>query len=108
MACRRHYLLHGRLRRLSAVDLWGAGQTGKPWLRWLQQQGIVVRRVYDVSHRKIGNRIHGVLVCSTEDLVPPDGTPLLIAVGADGARTLIRPFITERGYLPGSDAWFVA
>ena len=106
--CRRRHLLQGPLKGVKTVDLWGAGRTGKPWLRWLQQQGIVVRHLYDVSRRKIGNDIHGVTVVVHKSLVDPDGTPLLIAVGAAGARSLIRSFITEREYSPGVDAWFVA
>ena len=37
-----------------------------------------------------------------------DGTPLVIAVGAENARKLILPHILSRGYVPGGDAWFVA
>ncbi|MCH8830324.1 MAG: glycosyltransferase family 2 protein, partial [Planctomycetes bacterium] len=40
MRCRRMHLLAGPLRGVDSVDLWGAGQTGKPWLRWLQAQRI--------------------------------------------------------------------
>ena len=37
----------------SCVDLWGIGQTGKPWLRWLQDQNITVRHGYDINERKV-------------------------------------------------------
>ena len=30
------HLIYGPLRGIREVDLWGAGQAGKPWLRWLQ------------------------------------------------------------------------
>ena len=106
--CRQAHLLAGPLRDVDCVDLWGVGQTGKPWLRWLQSHRIAVRRAYDVNNRKIGSEIHGVAVLHPEDLPTADGTPLVIAVGAAGARELILPHIQSRGYSAGKDAWFVA
>ncbi len=108
MACRRHHLLNGPLKGVETVDLWGVGQTGKPWLRWLQSEQIRVRRAFDVSDRKVGRTIHGVCVESPFDLPPPDGTPLIVAVGAAGARELIVPHVESRGYTVGGDVWFVA
>ncbi|MCP4788337.1 MAG: glycosyltransferase family 2 protein [Fuerstiella sp.] len=108
MKCRRKHLLNGPLRGAFQVDLWGAGQTGKPWLRWLQQQKIEVRRVYEVHPRKIGNIIHNVPVVDVEEMSAPDGTPLIVAVGADGARALIHEHVMKFGYVLGDDTWFVA
>ena len=108
MKCRRQRLLEGPLAGHSTVDVWGAGKTGKPWLRWLQSEGRRVRRAYDVHPRKIGHRIHGIPVVDPTVMPRPDGTPLLVAVGADGARSLIQDHVSVRGYVPGSDTWFVA
>ena len=98
----------GPLAGAGEVDLWGVGQTGKPWLRWLQRNGIAVRRAYDVNQRKIDETIHSVRVAHADAMPMADGTPLVIAVGADGARDQIRPHLSARGYEPGRDAWFVA
>lgn len=108
LKCRQHYLLSGPLRDVSQVDLWGVGKSGKPWLRWLQTQQINTRQAYDIDPRKIGSRIHGVPVRAPKDLAPPDGTPLLIAVGADHARQQILPQIQALGYESGQNAWFVS
>ncbi|MEM9659997.1 MAG: glycosyltransferase, partial [Planctomycetota bacterium] len=108
MRCRRRHLLAGPLHGESHVDLWGVGQTGKPWLRWLQGCGIVVRRGYDVHPRKVNRRIHGVLIGRPEDMPVADGTPLIVAVGAEEAREMILPHLLEHGYALGGDAWFVA
>lgn len=108
MRCRRLHLLHGPLRNVNQVDLWGVGQTGKPWLRWLQTEDIAVRRAYDVSQRRIGARIHGVQISHSSELTPADGVPLIIAVGAEGARQKILPQLQSRNYVVGADAWFVA
>lgn len=108
MRCRRKYFLSGPLCDVPAVDLWGVGKTGKPWLRWLQSKEITVRNAYEVNERKIGDVIHGVPVSHGNDLLPNDGTPLVVAVGAESARGVILPQIVRRGYVPGRNAWFVA
>ena len=46
------------------------------------------------------------MIADTE-FPPPDGTPLIIAVGAAGARELIEAELTKQNYTPGRDAWFV-
>jgi glycosyltransferase involved in cell wall biosynthesis len=106
--CRRTHLLDGPLAGAKAVDLWGIGQTGKSWLRWLQAQGLTVRRGYEVNRRKIDTKIHGVPIAHPDDMPNADGTPLIIAVGADGARATITPHVQSRQYQIGGDAWFVA
>ena len=106
--CRRRHLLAGPLAARPQIDLWGAGQTGKRWLRWLQSEGIPVRQLLEVSPRKIGQTIHGVPVVDYRDLPTAEGTLLLAAVGADGARTMIWHELKERGYTMGEDVLFVA
>ncbi|MEK6236039.1 MAG: hypothetical protein N2C14_15140, partial [Planctomycetales bacterium] len=106
--CRRTHLLAGPLAGVDCVDVWGVGRTGKPWLRWLQQQGVAVRRGYDVSPRKQGVTIHGVPIAHPDSLPDADGTPLLIAVGAADARRVIAPQLRARRHEIGGDAWFVS
>ena len=108
MQCRRSRFLEGPLAGVRRVDLWGAGQTGKPWLLWLQANGLEVRTVYDVNPRKTGHLIHNVPVQGPNNMPTADGTLLVIAVGAAGARPLIREHILKHGYTLGQDAWFVA
>ncbi|MCH8828743.1 MAG: hypothetical protein IID45_04110, partial [Planctomycetes bacterium] len=69
---------------------------------------IDVRRCYDVSERKIGETIHDVRIAHPDEMPDADGAPLVIAVGAAGARELIAEHIRRRGHVPGIDAWFVA
>lgn len=106
--CREHHLLSGPLSGISQVDLWGAGQAGKPWYQWLIQQGITVRHWLDISPRKIGQQIYRHEIQSIEELPPATDVPLIIAVGREGARDLIHPFIEARGYVAGDSAWFVS
>ncbi len=106
--CRRMHLLAGPLRHARVVDVWGAGQTGKPWLRWLQSEGLTARQVVDVAPRKIGRVIHSTPVIPPQQLSRTPNVPLIIAVGAEGAREQILEFILPLGYEAGRDAWFVA
>ena len=46
------------------------------------------------------------MICS-DDLSAPKETPLIIAVGASGARELIEAELIKKGYNPGKNAWFV-
>ncbi len=108
MRCRQLHLLNGPLRDVSCVDLWGVGQTGKPWLRWLQAQNVTVRRAYDINERKVNGKIHGVGIAHPSDMPAADGTPMVIAVGAEDAHKVILPHILSQGYVSGVDAWFVA
>ena len=108
MHCRRKHLLASPLRDVRCVDLWGIGPTGKSWLRWLQAQEIVVRRGFDVNERKVNKVIRDVPVLHPDEMPNADGTPLVIAVGAAGARKPILAHIENRGYMTGHDAWFVA
>ena len=106
--CRHQALQRGPLRNATTVDVWGAGQTGRPWLRWLSDCGLSIRHIYDVDPRKIGQSWLRSTIQSTSELHPPNGTPLLVAVGAEGARKVITPQLVARGYRLGVDAWFVA
>lgn len=106
--CRRHHLVAGPLADVDHVDLWGGGQTGKRWLRWLQSRGTEVRRILEVNPRKIGQAIHGVPVIDYAKMPQPDGTLLIAAVGADRARQMIWPFVERMGYRVGDDVLFVA
>ncbi len=108
MECRRFHFLNGPLCRVSMVDIWGAGPTGKLWLRWLKDRKITVRKLIDISERKLGQTIHGVPVMAPEQLGGPDGTPMIVAVGAAGARPIITKFVSELSYHIGADVWFVA
>ena len=108
--CKKMHLLQGPLKRRKKVALWGAGQTGKPWLRWLKKEGYQVPFVIDVSPKKIGQTIHGVKVISPDELPHASpGFPIMLgAVGAAGARREISTFLESKGYDVRSAMLFVA
>jgi glycosyltransferase involved in cell wall biosynthesis len=106
--CRRKHLLLGPLIEAPQVDVWGAGQTGKAWVRWLQSENKQVRHLIDVSPKKIGQIIHGAKVIAPNHLPAPDDTPLIVAVGAEKAREQIESFLRSKHYEIGKQVWFVA
>lgn len=102
------FLSQGPLRGGECV-LWGAGKFGLGLMRALHARGVRTRRLVDVDPAKIGQRIDGIRVESWEALAGPDeGSHLLCAVGAKGAREAIRAALTARGFVEGRDFTCVA
>ncbi len=86
--------------------VWGAGQTGKRFMRSLEAHGPRASRFVDIDPKKIGRQARGVPVVGPEALAPEDF--VLVAVGARGARDLVRAFLTERGRVEVDDFRCVA
>lgn len=105
---RRMALIEGPLSGRPTLDLWGAGRTGRRWARWLLGQGVHIRRLIDVSPRLVGREFEGIPIGAPDGLSPFDGTLLLGAVGAQGARDQIRDFARPLGYRDGRELIFVA
>lgn len=106
LAARAHFLArHPRFARKRA-RMWGAGRTGRRLAAHLLREGVGVSAFYEVDAAKIGRSVGGAPVLSWRDLPPPDGEPLVVGVGAPGARALIRPHVRTAGYREGIDAFF--
>jgi glycosyltransferase involved in cell wall biosynthesis len=101
-SCKAHFLRRGYLKECSEVTLWGAGQEGKAWRKVLLREGVRVERWIDVDARKIGQRIHDATVFPPDRLKEAFG-PMLITVGARGARKQIRRWAEQAGLDEGTD-----
>ena len=101
-ACKAHHLCRGFLKDAQSVTLWGAGIEGKAWRRELAARGVKTVRWLEIDPRKIGQRIHEAPVDPIEALRPGEG-PVLITVGAPGARAQIRAFAAAAGLTEGKD-----
>jgi hypothetical protein len=101
-ACKAHHLRQEFLRDTAEVTLWGAGLEGKAWRQALAAEGVRVSRWLEVDRRKIGQTIHGAPVVGIEALRPGDG-PVLITVGAKGARDQVRAFAAKARLTEGVD-----
>lgn len=108
MATRCHYLARHPALRQKRVRIWGAGKTGRRLARGLEGQGIAIEAFYEVAPKLIGKLRRNVPVRFWKELGPPDAIPLLVAVGAPGARDLIRPHLDRLGYMEGETAFFVS
>jgi len=101
-ACKAHHLRQGFLRAAPEVVLWGAGIEGKAWRTALAAEGVRVGRWLEVDSRKIGQTIHGAPVAGI-DTLRPGGPPVLVTVGAKGARQQVRAYARQRGLAEGAD-----
>jgi glycosyltransferase involved in cell wall biosynthesis len=93
------------LRRRLA--LWGAGPTGRRLARALTQHGTQLALFVDIDPAKIGRVAQGLPICSP-DALDSEHDQVVVAVGARGARELIRADLEARGFLEGGNAWFAS
>jgi glycosyltransferase involved in cell wall biosynthesis len=107
-----HYLVRGPLKGKNSVLIWGAGMVGRRLSKHLIRQGAPLTAFVDVDPDKIGRTRRGLPILSSEDLPgwwnKSPNPVVLAAVGARGARTLIRQHLTESGLQEGRDWWGVA
>jgi hypothetical protein len=90
------------------VALWGAGETGKAFADALRAEGIAVATFVEVDRKKIGRTVRGAPVIGHGDIGRIRGLPLLVAVGAPGARGLIRAELARAGFEELAEYWCLA
>ncbi len=108
IALKAAFLRAGPLASRSQVAVWGAGKTGRAFTRALEPLGISAALFIEVDPRKIGRRVRGAPVLGMDQLDRARGLPLLVAVGARGARSLIRGELSRQGWVELSDYWCVS
>lgn len=91
------------LSQTAEVAIWGAGETGRAFARDLKRLGIGTANFIDVDPKKIGRMTLGARVLGMGDLRRVRGQKILVAVGAKGARDLIRAELTRCGFLEVRD-----
>src|SRR3990172_1794837 len=94
LRAKAHYLPPGPLRGREAVIVWGAGMIGRRLSKHLLRQGAPLVAFVDIAPRKIGRALRGLPIIPPEALAEwwrrYQNPVLLAAVGARGARALIR------------------
>jgi hypothetical protein len=108
MALKCAALVAGPLAGVSEVALWGAGETGRAFADALAVERVRVITFVEVDRKKIGRSIRGAPVISYQEVTTVRGLPLLVAVGAPGARGLIRAELGKQGFEEGRDFRCVA
>lgn len=107
-----HYLVQGPLQGKETLLIWGAGMIGRRLSKHLARLGAPLRAFIDVDPEKIGRTKRGYPILSPEELqqwwhASPNPVALA-AVGARGARKLIRQYLQQAGLEEGKDWWGVA
>ena len=87
--------------------IWGAGPTGRRLARELSRHGLQLHGFIDIDPAKIGRHAQGVPICAPETLDPARDF-VIGAVGAEGARALIRADLDTRRFVEGEDCLFAA
>ncbi|HLC01501.1 MAG TPA: glycosyltransferase [Anaerolineales bacterium] len=112
LRAKSHYLVRGPLRDRRSVIVWGAGQMGRRLSKHLVREGAPLVGFIDVDPKKIGRQQRGLPVIAPAGLSrlwkSVDRPILLAAVGARGARKLIRQQLTGMGLREGQDWLAVA
>lgn len=100
-----HYLAP-RLAALGRpVVVWGAGKTGKRIARALERHGVYAERFIDIDPRKIGRTARGAPIVAPDapDAIERGRHTVVVAVGAPGARAIIRDCLDAAGLREGAD-----
>ncbi len=107
-----HYLARGPILARDAVILWGAGMMGRRLSKHLKRQGAPLVAFVDIDPKKIGHTKHSLPIISPDELAfwwrRFEHPLILSAVGARGARELIREKLRELGFVETQDWWSVA
>jgi hypothetical protein len=107
-----YYLARGPLIGRDALIIWGAGMMGRRLSKQLARQGAPLSAFVDIDPHKIGRTRRGLPIIAPEALLDwwqrYENPVLLAAVGARGARPLIRAQLQAFGLNEGSDWWSAA
>lgn len=106
--CKVHYIRSCLPQSCHAVYVWGAGRVGKDFARAVVTGGADLRGFFDIDPRKIGQDIYGAPVLDACEAAVRRDAYLLVAVGAPGARALIRSELAEAGLKEPDDFCCVA
>jgi GT2 family glycosyltransferase len=98
LALKAHHLARGPLAGRAEAAVWGAGETGRAFSDALAEEGIRTALFVEVDRKKIGRTIRGAPVIAYGEVERARGLPLLVAVGAPGARALIRAELARAGF----------
>lgn len=105
LALKVGFLLRTALLGRREVAVWGAGPSGRALARELEARGVGAALFVDVDPGKIGRRCRGAPVVGPGEVGRARGLPLLVAVGAPGARPLIRAELGRAGFEELRDYW---
>jgi glycosyltransferase involved in cell wall biosynthesis len=101
-ALKARYLAPELRRRARPLAVWGAGKTGKHLARALEEEGVRAELFVDIDPRKIGRTARGAPIVAPPEL-PRGRYTIVVAVGARGARGIVRAWLDGAGFVEGED-----
>lgn len=112
LRAKAHYLVRGPLQGAAGAIVWGAGPIGRRLSKHLVREGAALLAFVDIDPAKIGKQRRGRPILAPDDLPAlrrsSPGAIVLAAVGARGARALIRGRLEAMGLIETRDWWAVA
>jgi hypothetical protein len=112
LRAKAYYLVRGPLEGRDGVIVWGAGMLGRRLSKLLVRHEAPLAAFIDIDPRKIGRTQRGLPIVAPENLpgwLERFSNPVVLAaVGARGARQLIRKRLTAFGLVEGENWWSVA
>jgi glycosyltransferase involved in cell wall biosynthesis len=97
-----HYLAARLRTETRPLAVWGAGKTGRRLAAALARNGVRPALFVDIDPRKIGRTAQGAPIVDPSGLTRGRFT-VVVAVGARGARALIREHLNGAGFVEGHD-----
>jgi glycosyltransferase involved in cell wall biosynthesis len=104
----------GRIHPMRAAIVWGAGRTGRRWVRLLAEVGLTTEALLDINPGRIGTRWRGIPILSPDRLADHRdewlgrGFRILAAVASRGARQEIRAALRDLDLREGNEFLMVA
>ncbi len=86
--------------------VWGAGQTGRHLARALEAHGLRSSFFIDIDPKKICRRTRNAPILDPEKGLArarEERAIVVVAVGAEGARDLVRAHLTDHGFVEGNE-----
>jgi len=77
--------------------IWGAGMTGRRLTKHLVREGIQPVAVVDIDPRKKGRVMRGAPIIPPDGLAEHTGAFVIVAVGSEGAREIVRARLARMG-----------
>ncbi|MFZ6026732.1 MAG: glycosyltransferase [Chloroflexota bacterium] len=112
LRAKAHYLARGPLAGRDAVIIWGAGMVGRRLSKHLQRQKVPLVAFVDIDPHKVGCTRRGAPILAPEALLDCwnryRNPAVLAAVGARGARQIIRQRLETLGLREGQAWWSAA